>query len=149
MNNKNIESNFHLNSYERHTNWYNKLYPNREEKTAVLESIRDYKGSINHWLQDIFFDCLTPLIKYKDSSWLTVGDAYGHDAMHLLTNGVENVIASDLNADFLAISQEFGFVNNYSPENAENLSFQDSSIDYILCKESYHHLYPYLFFLSI
>ena len=30
-------------------------------------------------------------------------------------------------------------IKNYKIENAENLSFEDKTIDFILCKESYHH----------
>jgi len=70
---------------------------------------------------------------------LTVGDAYGHDANYLIDNGVQNVIASDISDEFLAVSKEVGIVEQYSAENAENLSFENNSIDYILCKETYHH----------
>lgn len=135
----NSTEHFHENSYERHANWYNNNFPNYKQKIAVLKSIRDYKGSINHWLQEVFFSCLTPFIKSKSNTWLTVGDAYGHDAMYLLNNNVKDVIATDLNDDLLAVSKEIGLVNKYSAENAEKLSFSDNSIDYILCKESYHH----------
>ncbi len=133
------QEHFQDNSYERHANWYNQKFPDYTQKITVLKSIQDYKGSINHWLQEIFFSCLIPFIKDKKLTWLTVGDAYGHDAKYLLNNGVEDVIASDLNDDFLQISKEIGFIKKYSAENAEKLSLEDNSIDYILCKESYHH----------
>lgn len=131
--------NFQEISYNRHANWYNEKSPAIDQKKSILVSIRDYNGTINHWLQNIFFSCLSPFTKYKDDSWLTVGDAYGHDAMNLLKNGIKDVIASDLNIDFLTLSKEFNFITKYSAQNAEELSFQDQSIDYILCKESYHH----------
>ncbi|WP_313269774.1 class I SAM-dependent methyltransferase [Sphingobacterium sp.] len=70
---------------------------------------------------------------------MTVGDAYGHDANYLIENGVQNVITSDISDEFLAVSKEVGIVEQYSAENAENLSFENNSIDYILCKETYHH----------
>jgi len=70
---------------------------------------------------------------------MTIGDAYGHDANYLLSKNIKNVIATDLNSDFLTLSQEIGFIKEYSIENAESLSLKDNSMDYILCKESYHH----------
>ena len=59
--------------------------------------------------------------------------------MFLLNSNVKEVIASDLNNDFLSISLEMVIVNQIAAENAEKLSFNDNSIDYLLCKESYHH----------
>lgn len=126
-------------SYNRHSNWYTNLFPEKEQKLALLNGIKAYKGSINHWLQNHFFDCVKPITKYKDATWLTIGDAYGHDANYLLERGVQNVIASDISNEFLAVSKEVGIIEKYSAENAEELSFENNSIDYILCKESYHH----------
>lgn len=70
---------FHQSSYNNHAKWYNKNFPTYAEKVEVLNSFKSYEGSINHWLQGIFFDCLNPLITEKEKSWLTIGDAYGHD----------------------------------------------------------------------
>lgn len=136
--NNNTES-FQEDSYNRHSNWYTNLFPEKEQKIALLNGIKTYKGTINHWLQNQFFECVKSIAKYKNASWLTVGDAYGHDANYLIENGVQNVIASDISDEFLAVSKEVGIVEQYSAENAENLSFENNSIDYILCKETYHH----------
>lgn len=136
--NNNTES-FQEDSYNRHSNWYTNLFPEKEQKIAWLNGIKTYKGTINHWLQNQFFECVKPITKYKNASWLTVGDAYGHDANYLIENGVQNVIASDISDEFLAVSKEVGIVEQYTAENAENLSFENNSIDYILCKETYHH----------
>lgn len=48
-------------------------------------------------------------------------------------------MATDLNTDFLSVAKEVGIVNDCAAENAEQLTFGDSSFDYVLCKESYHH----------
>lgn len=130
---------FTKNSYKRHTNWYNDLYPERAQKMEILESIKNSRGSINEWLQQIFFKCVEPLTHEKKASWFTVGDAYGHDAGYLLQEGVEDVTASDLNSDFLMLSQQIGLIKKFAVENAEALSLRDNSVDYILCKETYHH----------
>lgn len=136
--NKKTES-FQEDSYNRHSTWYTTQFPEKEQKIKLLNGIKSSKGTINHWLQNQFFDCVKPITQYKNASWLTVGDAYGHDANYLIEKGVQNVIASDINDEFLAVSKEVGIVDKFSAENAENLSFDDNSVDYILCKETYHH----------
>ncbi|MFD1770654.1 class I SAM-dependent methyltransferase [Sphingobacterium suaedae] len=138
-------SDFSRESYARHADWYNTRFPGKSDKQMLIENLRRYDGSINHWLQKIFFQNLTPLLFNKQDSWLTVGDAYGHDARYLLDEHVLDVTASDINGDFLAVAQEMGFIEKYAEENAEALSYSDGSIDYVFCKESYHHFpRPYL-----
>lgn len=134
-----ISEPLHQDSYHRHACWYSNLYPQKEQKISLLLGIKSYDGTINHWLQNIFFSSVKPMTRDKNASWLTVGDAYGHDAYYLRGNGVKNVVASDLSDEFLAVSKEVGIVENYSAENAEYLSFESNTIDYILCKETYHH----------
>ena len=40
---------------------------------------------------------------------------------------------------FLKEAKEFGYIEAYSKENAESLSFEDNKFDFAFCKESYHH----------
>ncbi len=77
----------------------------------------------------------------KEASWLTIGDGrYGTDANFLIRNGAKKVHASDLFDRLLKIGHEKGFIQDYSAQNAEDLTFEDNSFDYIYCKESFHHL---------
>jgi len=77
---------------------------------------------------------------HPDSSWLTVGDGhYGSDAIRLARHGVR-AHASSLTAATLAISHKRGWISECSAQNAERLTFPDSSFDFVLCKETYHHL---------
>ncbi len=126
-------------SYHRHSNWYQQQFPETEQKLSVLRKFKTYQGSINYWLQALFFDNLTVLLKDKDCKWLTVGDAYGHDAAYLLSQDVHDVLATDLNDNLLSMAKELGLVKNYQKLNAEQMDLEDDSIDYVLCKESYHH----------
>jgi len=59
-------SSFHKNSYEKHSNWYNSQFPTVREKIDVLNSFKTYESSINHWLQEIFFNCLNPFLDDKE-----------------------------------------------------------------------------------
>jgi ubiquinone/menaquinone biosynthesis C-methylase UbiE len=90
---------------------------------------------------------LLPIIMHnKALSWLTIGDGrYGTDANFLLKSGAENVHCTDISDSLLKIGNEKGLINSYSKENAESLSFNDSSYDYVYCKEAFHHFpRPYI-----
>lgn len=127
------------NSYNRHNEWYDKQFPSEDSKIEVYQRRRNIeKNSLANWLQDIFFECLSPLLHKKDKKWLTVGDAYGFDAEYIL-NSKNQALATDLNTKFLNIAQREGIISECKAENAEQLSFADNSFDYVLCKESYHH----------
>lgn len=132
---------FQEESYNKHGNWYNKLFPTEESKKAFLQKFKDAdQNTVNNWLQKIKFSCIDPLISQAGQSWFTVGDAYGMDAHYITSNGnKQSAHASDLNSDFLSVAQSEGFIKEFSAENAEKLSFQDNTFDYILCKETYHH----------
>lgn len=129
---------FHQQSYERHSEWYNQHFPGREEKLGYYRSKKNAgKSTVAAWLQQLFFDCLNPLLRINES-WLTVGDAYGFDAEYIMSKG-SRALATDLNSDFLVVAKQQGIIADYAAENAERLSFEDGQFDYVLCKESYHH----------
>ena len=130
---------YHQESYDRHGNWYNQHFPTREAKVNHYRKAKvSDRGTVSWWLQQIFFSCLEPLLKSPMKRWLTVGDAYGFDAQYILSKG-SSTLATDLNIDFLEVAKEEGIVKEYAAENAEKLSFGNSTFDYVLCKESYHH----------
>ncbi len=130
---------FNLDSYEKHSQWYNQKFPTEESKATYLKNHLNTKQvTIGKWLQEIFFKSINPLLNDKNSTWLTLGDAYGFDAQYILQAG-NKAIASDLNTDFLTIAKDQEVITDFSLQNAEALTYPDDAIDYILCKESYHH----------
>lgn len=138
---------FQEESYNKHGNWYNTLFPTEESKKAYFQKFKEAdQNTINNWLQSIQFSCLDPLISIPGQAWLTVGDAYGLDANYIISRSNTNSAhASDLKSDFLKVSHQEGFIHSFSAENAEKLSFDDNSFDYVLCKETYHHFpRPYM-----
>ena len=71
---------------------------------------------------------------------MTVGDGrYGTDANALIKMGVKEVLCTDFSDILLKKGKAVGFINEFSKENCECLSFDDHSFDYVLCKEAYHH----------
>lgn len=138
---------FEEKSYIEHTNWYNKHFPTEESKITYFQKFKSTEqNTINNWLQKILFPCIDPLLTIPGLSWLTVGDAYGLDAHYIQKHSSGHTIhASDLNSDFLEVANKEGFVSSFSAENAEKLSFENNTFDYVLCKESYHHFpRPYM-----
>ena len=103
-------------------------------------------NTINRWRYERLYKCIDPLLKmYPKSEWLTVGDFYyGTDAQYIQSKG-HKAVATDIDDNFLKKGKEIGYIENYSRENVESLSFDDESFDFVLCKETFHHLpRPYI-----
>ena len=45
-----------------------------------------------------------------------------------------------MHTNLLEIAYEKGYIDNFSKQNAESLTFSDESFDYVLIKETLHHL---------
>lgn len=78
--------------------------------------------------------------KNSEDTWLTVGDAYGHDAHMLTKMGIHKVIASNLETSNLRNGQLAGAVGEFRQINAEQIALEDDSVDYVMCKEALHHM---------
>ena len=77
----------------------------------------------------------------KNLKWLTVGDgAYGLESIRMKRKGFTDVLPTDIDGKLLKVSKEAGHISDYRVENGEKLSFTDNSFDYVLCKDSYHHM---------
>ena len=69
---------------------------------------------------------------------MTIGDGrYGTDANAVFRLGATNVHCTDFSDRLLRAGFERGFIRDNSAQNAESLSFNDGSFDYVLCKEAY------------
>lgn len=101
------------------------------------------KGNIDYWMHERIYNTLIPFFD-KETSWLTVGDGVATDANWLNSKG-QKVVASDISDYTLKMAKEMGYIDEYSAENAEKMSFLDDKFDYVLCKEAFHHFpRPYL-----
>ena len=130
-----MESDYTKVSYEMHKMHY--------EKTFDLSRLNTWKNkdTVDYWRHKRMYNNLNVLIEtYPGCSWLTVGDGrYGSDANYILSQGVEEVLATDISDRYLKIAKQEGFISDYKVENAEGLTFLDNSFDFVLCKEAYHH----------
>jgi len=98
------------------------------------------ESKIDSWRHGRMYAFIDTLINSApQAKWLTVGDGrYGKEANYLEHRGID-VLATDINDDFLREAVKSKFIKKYKKENAEKLSFKDNTFDYIFCKESYHH----------
>jgi SAM-dependent methyltransferase len=134
-----LKQSFERRSYDRHVkNWSDELSnPNRKQ---VHESwFRE--DTIDFWrhlrMYEAVFECLK---NHKDRSWMTVGDGrYGLDAIRMKRRGFQDVLPTDITDALLSVAKERKLIEDFGVENAESLSFDDNSIDYVLCKEAFHH----------
>ena len=126
--------------YDNHEEEWEKVL-NVESRKKIASTWLEKNKTINRWRHDRMYKLLKPLINYDiNLNWLTVGDGrYGTDANALLSLGVKDVMCTDISDKLLRIGNENGFINQYSAENAENMSFENESFDFVLCKEAYHH----------
>lgn len=108
---------------------------------TVLPSRFVDPGSLDAWHHDRMLSYAKPLVQaFPDSEWMTVGDGrFGSDAAYLASLGVR-VTATNLTDESLREAALRGYIRAYRAENAESLSAPDDSVDFVLCKEAYHHL---------
>jgi SAM-dependent methyltransferase len=106
------------------------------EKEKRLFTLKN-KDCIAYLLNIRTLEILKPLF-HNRNTWLTIGDYNGFEARYL-TEHEQPVIASDISDAFLKEAKAEGLIEEYRKENVEELSFAENSIDYILCREAFHH----------
>ena len=96
--------------------------------------------SVDNWRHTRMLGLVRPIWEANpESTWMTVGDGrYGSDAAYLHSQGV-SVIATSLTDNKLRYAHEKGYIPAFQAENAEHISLPDGAVDFVLCKEAYHH----------
>jgi len=130
-----LSENFQDKSYDSHSEWYNKQYPDKEAKLKHIEK-RFNRGTIDEWLHGRKYDMLLPF--FGTGNFLTIGDGVGVDAGNLKRRGFK-VMASDISGMFLPLTKEAGYIDDFCIQNAEKIDLPDNAYDYVMCKEAYHH----------
>ncbi len=123
-------------TYDKQKEEWKECANNLERKKIAENWLRE--DTLDKWRHERMLHGINALIT-GENVWLTVGDGrYGTEANYILRNG-DQAHASDMSDNLLRIGNERGFINSFSEENAENLSFEDESFDYVLIKEAFHH----------
>lgn len=122
-------------SYLKHSDKERKMM--LEEK---LPSCYSNPDSIDAWRHDRMRAGLQPLFEFHpNSKWITLGDgSFGSDAYYLRNRKVE-VLASSISDETLSAAHKAGYIQKYKKINAEDITEEDNSFDFVFCKEAYHH----------
>lgn len=105
----------------------------------VIPSLLSQPNTIDAWRHRRMYEPIKPIVE-KSDSWLTVGDS-GADAFWLNTQGVSNVTASSITDHQLKNLQSRGMLKAIEVReiNAEKIELEDGAVDFVLCKEAFHH----------
>ena len=123
--------------YDNHEEDYKKYL--RDEKKIKIANSWLENNTLDYWRHNRMLAPLEVFIK-KGDKWLTIGDGrYGSEAAWLKKKGIY-CHASDMCINLLKESHSMGIIDSYSKENAEESSFDSASFDYVLIKETLHHL---------
>ena len=123
--------------YDKHDKNYEE-YLKDDEKSKIADSWLDI-NSLDYWRHDRMLNLIKPFIE-KDEAWLTIGDGrYGSESSWLKIKGI-NCHASDMHTSLLKKAYEKSLIDSFSKQNAEKLEFDDDTFDYVLIKETLHHL---------
>jgi ubiquinone/menaquinone biosynthesis C-methylase UbiE len=125
-------------SYKKHADHFDNDLTNDDR--MKIHDAWFQEGTADYWRHDRMYKIAEILSADKDAHWLTIGDGrYGLDAIRLKKKGILNVIPSDISGTLLEIAKNKKLISDYYTENAERLSFKSNTVDYVFCKESYHH----------
>lgn len=131
-------------------------YDNHKDEWSRALHDKDRNKVAKTWLRDDNLDyelhmevrkMVLPIIKsYPEASWVTIGDGrWGSDSIGLKKLGAKKVHATDMSDQLLKIAHKEKLLDTFSEENAENLSFEDNSFDFVYCKDALHHVpRPYI-----
>jgi ubiquinone/menaquinone biosynthesis C-methylase UbiE len=123
--------------YDRHQEHWDAAINDPETK-KVASTWLNQSNTLDRWRHNRMYSTLKPIIEDNpEASWLTVGDGrFGTDAHNIIEMGAKSVHASDISDTLLKVGNEKGFIQSYSAENAEALSFADNSSDFgLLCHD--------------
>lgn len=112
-----------------------------ERQPDRLASVLGAPDSIDALRHRRMYDHAQSLIAaHPEAHWLTVGDG-GADAEILRRMGVRHLTASSISDAALHAAAALGHLEGVEIRslNAEKLALDDRSVDFIFCKEAFHH----------
>ena len=123
--------------YDKHDEDY-ESYIKDKKKSKIADAWLNIK-TLDYWRHDRMLNLIRPFIK-ENEKWLTIGDGrYGSEGSWLKRNGVY-CHSSDMHIKLLEKAFDKGIIDSFSQQNAEKLNFKNDSFDYVLIKETLHHL---------
>lgn len=123
-------------------NIYQKHITNEKNNriSGILASCYADPNNIDNWRHERMRNIILPLIEFFPASkWMTVGDgSYGSDAYYLQKKGLD-VLATSISDETLSEANKLGYIHKFKAVNAEQITENDNSFEFVFCKEAYHH----------
>jgi len=92
-----------------------------------------------------FYACKEFWKSLPQSKILNLMDGKGGCEGHFFNSLGHKSCSADISIEALKAAKDIGFIDEYSKQDAEELSFENESFDYVVVKESLHHLpRPYM-----
>ena len=89
---------------------------------------------------ELMLSCLDAFLSHKPhAKWLTLGDVWAREAIYISKNH-GRATASSIQDHAIRKAKELGFIDDFSIQNAESITFEDKSFDFVFMKEALHHL---------
>lgn len=131
-------------SHKKHQTHYKGHVEGEELSDEVKKWLRD--DTVEEWRHDRLHGLIDPILHVESNDrWLTVGDGRFAREARYISDRSHNALPTDISVELLEKAKKWGLIDDYAEENAEDLSFDDSTFDYVFCKQSYHHFpRPYL-----
>lgn len=126
-------------NYKAHEKHFADLFADEKERESRIKAVTDY-GSEHYARNSKILELALPFCKGRNY-WLIVGDYNGFEA-HWLGKRGQNALASNIECSFLCEAYKRKLINDYLKINALEIGrlFLEDSFDYVLCKESLHHM---------
>ena len=131
--------------YDNHEEEWDRVLHDPERQKVGNSWLRD--DTLDYWRHARMREPLNTIISNDpDAKWLTIGDGrFGTDASYIQKAGAKSVHCTDISDKLLKEAASKGIISEFSAQNAESLTFENESFDYVYCKESFHHFpRPYL-----
>jgi hypothetical protein len=120
-------------SHVAHEKHMNDLIHEKDQRLFTLKN----KDCVAYILNIRTLKILAPFLN-KNNTWLTIGDYNGFEAKYFLEHD-QTVIASDISDPFLKEAKAENLITDFLKENVEHLSLANDSMDYVSCREAFHH----------
>lgn len=126
------ELDFQQLSYQKHAVWFEQYVSDTEKRKHAETWLQD--GTVDAWRHARMYAMLDPLLTaHPGASWVTIGDGrYGRDAHSIQAKGGK-AHATDIADSLLKVGGDKGYIETFSRENAEALSFRDGQFDWAFC----------------
>jgi SAM-dependent methyltransferase len=98
--------------------------------------------TVDYFRHKRMYETIRPIAEcFIEDRWVSIGDGrYGLDSVRLKKIYGLKVLPTDISGFLLEKGFQSGLLDSYKVENAERLSFEDNSFDFVFCKETLHHL---------